>query len=265
LTHADIEVLPPHTGVGGFFLYGGPEMSSENKRPVNGDETVDLFWKISESLVSKNYLQEILDLIVTVTAEVMQTKVCSLMLLDETAGELKIAATQALSAAYTSKGNVKVGESVSGNVVQSGKPMIVPDVTKHPSYGYPDVAKKEGLVSMLSVPMRIKDRMIGVINCYTKQPHAFTDLETRTLQVVANQAAVAIEHTRLQEENFAVKKALEDRKIIEQAKALIMEHEGLKEPDAYKVLQKTSRDNRTSMAEFARSVIMVYGMKKGKV
>jgi len=194
----------------------------------------------------------------------MQTKVCSLMLLDEKAGELKIAATQALSPAYTSKGNVKVGESVSGKVVQSGKPLAIPDVTSHPDYGYPDVAKTEGLVSMLSVPMRIKDRMIGVINCYTKQPHDFSEIEVRTLQVVANQAAVAIEHTRLQEENFAVKKALEDRKIVEQAKAILMEQQGMKEGEAYKLMQKTSRDNRTSMAEFSRSVIMVYGMKKGK-
>ncbi len=240
-------------------------MEKDKKAGEMRGSPLDLFFKISESLVSKNYLQEILDLIVTLTAEVMGTKVCSLMLLDEKQSELKIVATQALSARYTKKGNVKVGESVSGTVVQTGKAIIVPDVMVHPNYGYPDVARKEGLVSMLSVPMRIKDRMIGVINCYTKQPHDFTELEVRMLQAVANQAAVAIEHTRLQDENFAVKKALEDRKVVELAKALLMEHEDMKEPDAFRMLQKTSRDNRTSMAEFARSVIMVYGMKKKPV
>jgi signal transduction protein with GAF and PtsI domain len=226
------------------------------------DGSLELFWRISESLVSKSYLQEILHLIVTVTAQVMKTKICSLMLLDETTGELKIAATQSLSEAYTKKANVKIGESVSGQVVQTGKPILVADVTKHAGYAFPEMARKEGLVSLLSVPMRIKDRLIGVINCYTKQPHLFTPGETRMLQAVANQAAVAIEHTRLQEENVAVKQALEDRKVIDQAKAVLMERDGLKEAEAYKLIQKTSRDHRRTMAEVARSVIMVYEMKK---
>lgn len=236
--------------------------ANANEAPVDDDLSLDLFWRISESLVSKHYLEEILHLIVTLTAQVMKTKVCALMLLDEASGELRIAATQSLSEAYTKKANVKVGESVSGQVVKTGRSMSVMDVSKHPGFAFPDMARKEGLVSMLSVPMRIKDRMIGVINCYTKQPHSFTSSETRMLQAVANQAAVAIEHTRLQKENFAVKKALEDRKVIDQAKALLMERDGIKEPAAYALLQKTSRDHRQSMGDVARSVIMVYQMKK---
>ncbi len=225
-------------------------------------EAMDLYWQISESLVSKQYLAEILHLIVTLTAQLMNTNICSLMLLDEKTGELRIAATQSLSEAYNKKANVKVGESVSGQVVKTGKSMSVLDVVKEAGYAFPNVAREEGLVSMLSVPLRVKDRIIGVVNCYTKEPHVFTSAETRMLQAVANQAAVAIEHTRLQDENHAVKKALEERKLVDQAKALIMEHDGVKETEAYHLLQKTSRDHRQSMAEVARSVIMVYQMKK---
>lgn len=227
------------------------------------DASLELFSKISEGLVSKNRLDDILELIVSVTAKVMKTKVCSVMLLDDKAGELRIAATQSLSDAYVKKAPVKIGESVSGRVVKTGRAISVPDVSNHPDFAFPEVAREEGLLSMLSVPMRLKERIIGVINCYTRHPHTFTDAETRMLQAVANQAAVAIERTRLQEENLAVKKALEDRKLVDQAKAVLMEANGLSEPEAYKLLQKTSRDHRQSMGDVARSVILVHQMKKG--
>ena len=58
-----------------------------------------------------------------------------------------------------------MGQSISGRVVKEKRPITVLDVTKEPGFMYPDIAKKEGLVSMLCVPMMIKDRVIGVINC----------------------------------------------------------------------------------------------------
>jgi GAF domain-containing protein len=223
---------------------------------------IELFWHISQSLVSKRYLEEILQLIVTMTAEVMGSKICSLMLLDERKNELRIAATQALSPEYRNKAPVKVGESISGRAVTEKKPVTVPDVTKDKRYGFPDVARKEGIVSMLSVPMRTGDKVIGVINCYTKELHAFTDIETKVLQAVANQAAVAIENTTLREENVAVKQALEERRVIDQAKALLMEKDGLRENDAFQLIQSTSRDKRISMAEVANAILLIYPLRK---
>lgn len=223
---------------------------------------VELFWHISQSLVSKTYLQEILQLIVTMSAEAMNSKICSLMLLDAEKGELRIAATQALSAAYINKPPVKVGESISGLALKEMRPVTVLDVRKDKAYGFPDIAAKEGLVSMISVPMRVDSRAIGVINSYTLERHEFTDVEIKILQAVANQAAVAIENTKLRQENIEIKQAMEERKIVDQAKALLMEHDNLKESEAYLMLQKTSRDQRKSMVEVAQAVLLVYGMKR---
>src|SRR5947207_8534761 len=88
---------------------------------------IDLFWHISQSLVSKSYLQEILRLIVTMTAQVMQSKICSLMLLDEEEQELSIAATQALSKEYVNKPNLKVSERLSGRAVKEKKTAMKED------------------------------------------------------------------------------------------------------------------------------------------
>jgi signal transduction protein with GAF and PtsI domain len=223
---------------------------------------LDLLSEVSRTIVSDHYLKEILELIVAMTAKVMDSKICSIMLLDERREELIIAATQSLSQEYVNKPNLRVGQSVSGKVVLEKKPIIVLDVTKESGYMYPEVAKKEGIVSLLSVPMLIKDRVIGVINSYTKNEHAFTKEEVDILQAVANQAAVAIENTHLSKEIFAAKEALESRKLIERAKGILMRELGVSEDDAYKKIHKKSMDLRKTMKEVAEAIILTADIKK---
>ncbi len=158
---------------------------------------VDTLTRVSHTIASSRYLEEILQLIVTITANMMGSKICSIMILDEARGELEIAATQSLSKAYRRKAHVKIGESISGRALKTRRPIAVLDVTRDPRYGFPDLAQEEGLCSLLSVPMAVKNRRIGVINAYTSAPHTFTQEEIHFLQAVANQAAVAIENTRL--------------------------------------------------------------------
>ena len=63
--------------------------------------------------------------------------------------------------------------------MQERRPIIVGDVTKEQDYMYPDMAKKEGLCSLLSVPMMVREKAVGVINSYTSVPHAFTGEEVK--------------------------------------------------------------------------------------
>ena len=229
---------------------------------VSKARQLDLLSEVSRTIVSDYYLKEILQLIVTMTAKVMDSKICSIMLLDEKKEELFIAATQSLSEDYVNKPNLKVGQSVSGRVVLEKKPITVLNVTKEPGFVFPDVAKKEGIASLLSVPMLIKDRVVGVINCYTKSEHNFQKEEIDILQAVANQAAVAIENTHLSQEIFAAREALEARKTIERAKGILMRELGVSEDEAYKKIHKKSMDLRKTMKEIAEAIILTSDLKK---
>lgn len=153
--------------------------------------------EISLKITSDMYLEEILQLIVAMTAETMNFKICSIMLLDESKQELVIKATQSKSRAYTKKPNVKLTESVAGRAVLERRPIIVRDVRKTPGYQYPDIARKEGLCSLISLPLMVKNQIIGVLNCYTGSPHQFTDDEINLCTAVANQAAISIQNARL--------------------------------------------------------------------
>ena len=221
----------------------------------------DSLVKVSHSITSEGYLDEILNLIVVVTAEMLNSKICSIMLLDEKGQELAIKATQSLSEEYKKKPNVKVNASISGEDIKTRKPVTVFDVRNEERYGYRDLAVKENLTSMLSVPMIVKEKAIGIINIYTKTPHHFLPDEVAALQMVANQAAVAVENTKLMEETLRAKQALETRKLIERAKGILMRMNSLSEEAAYRMIHKKSMDSCRSMKEISESIILMDELK----
>lgn len=217
--------------------------------------------KISKAITSELYPEDILRLIVTVTAEVLGSNICSLMLIDEKTNELVVRATQSISEEYNKKPPLKIGEGIAGKVVKGNKPIAVRDVAKEKEYKNKDIAKREGLNSLLCVPLSVKGKVIGVINCYTSQPHNFTDEEIEILTTIANQAAVAIENTQLLVKSKVIQEELETRKRIERAKGILMRDEGLTEEQAYLKIRKYSMDNRKTMREVAEAIILAADMK----
>ncbi len=170
----------------------------KEKKNLDSNE-INALLEISKAIASGLYLEDVLRLIVTVTANVMDSKICSLWILDERDQKLKLKATQSISEEYLKERSLGLGEGVVGYVALHNQPMAILDVLKEPFYKEKELAKKEGLVSMLSVPMAIKDRVIGVINCYTSYRHPFSKSEEEMLTTVANQAAICIENSGLME------------------------------------------------------------------
>jgi signal transduction protein with GAF and PtsI domain len=226
---------------------------AETVRKARQIETLS---QVSETVTSNRLIDDILQLIVTMTAQMMNSKICSIMLLDQPTGELRIVATQSLSEQYRLKPSLKIGQSISGRAVQERRPMIVPDVTRERDYMYPDMARKEGLCSLLSVPMLVRDKAVGVINSYTSVPHAFTAEEVKLMQAIANQAAIAIEHTTLLEKSFEMQEALAVRKLVEQAKGYLMKSKRLSEEEAFRLIQRQSMDMRKSMREISEAILL---------
>lgn len=212
--------------------------------------------KISKAISSDLYLEDILSLIVVVTAEVMKSKVCSLWLLDERDNALKIRATQAMSEEYLKERSLKMGEGVVGYVAVENRPMMIYNVLKEPRYKEKELAKIEGLVSMLSVPMCVKDKVIGVINCYTSYPHKFNKSEVEVFTTVANQAAIAIENAGLIMKAKMIEDELISRKVVERAKGILMKEQQLSEEEAFRRIQKKSMDLRKTMREIAEAIIL---------
>jgi two-component system, sensor histidine kinase PdtaS len=154
--------------------------------------------EVSKTISASPYLEEILQLLVHLTAQQFNYRVCTVRLLDERRGELVLRATQAPAKAYQRKRAIKLGESIAGRAIDENCPIIVQDVQVEADYIGHDLAVEQGLRSMICVPLTITDRAVGVLSCYTSEVRAFPPDEIKALETLAKQAAVSIEHAKLQ-------------------------------------------------------------------
>jgi len=228
---------------------------TESKTLKNARD-LNLLHRISQVLGFDLNLSDVLQVIVSVTADLMDSKIVSILLYDETSRTLSIAATQSLSPAYRDKPSVSADKSVSGRALQTHAPQIIADIASEQNFGFREIAQQEGVVSMLCVPMMMRGQAIGVINSYSQRARTYTEDDTKVLSLVASQAAIAIENARLQSATAAFQEDLENRKLVAKAKTLLMKKRGMDEPAAHRYIQKESMNRRKPMREIAEAILL---------
>lgn len=231
----------------------------EKITPETYDKYIKAVTDISRAITSDLYLEDILKLIVMVTAKVTGVEICSLWLIDESQKpkKIRLKATQAIDSVYVKDRSLNMDEGVVGFVTTHNQPLIVKDVLKEARFKEKELARKLGLISMVSVPLQVKDeKVIGVLNCFTVEPHEFSETEVNLITAVANQAAVAILNTELVVKTRVIREELETRKLVERAKEILMQQRNLNGEDAYRWLQKRSMDSRKSMRDVAEAILL---------
>jgi signal transduction histidine kinase len=131
--------------------------------------------------------------------QLMNARMCSLLLLDESGKWLDLRASHGAGQAYLHKPRLNLEESLVGVVVRRQRPVQDDNVQASTRYQNVELARKEGLVSLLSVPLVFQGVAIGALNVYTGQPHLFSNEEIRILSALADLSAIAIEKARLHE------------------------------------------------------------------
>ena len=223
------------------------------------DKYIKGLMDISRAITSDLYLEDILKLIVMVTAKVTGVEICSLWLIDEsvTPNKITLKATQALDPYYLKDRSLNMDEGVVGYVTTHKCPLIIKDILKEPRFKEKDMAKKLGLVSMVGVPLQVQDeKVIGVLNCFTSEPHEFSETEVNLITTVANQAAAAIINTELMVKTKVIQEELETRKLVERAKEVLMRRRKMNGNDAFRWIQKRSMDSRKSMRHVAEAILL---------
>jgi GAF domain-containing protein len=144
-------------------------------------------------------LTDVLQSVVKSITEAMQVKACVLRLLDSRTGQLQLSAVYGLSSGYLAKGPVDVEHSPIDSEALSGKTVYIPDVCADTRFQYVEAAKREGIVSVLCVPLEVRGEAIGVLRVYTDEPCVFHEDDIQFLSVLASLAALAIENANLYE------------------------------------------------------------------
>lgn len=142
-------------------------------------------------------LDAVLQSVVMSITEAMQVKACTLRLLDPRTGLLCLSAVHGLSSGYLAKGPVDVEHSPIDSEALQGHIVIIPDVVVDQRFQYQEEAKREGIVSILCVPLEVHGKAIGVMRVYTAERCTFHEDDIRFLSVLASLAALAIENANL--------------------------------------------------------------------
>jgi signal transduction histidine kinase len=138
----------------------------------------------------------------------MRARMCSLMMLDESSEWLDLRASHGAGEAYVNKPHLAVSDSLLGVVVRRKKPVQVANVQTSNRYQNVEVARREGLVSLLSVPLLFAGQAIGTLSVYTDRPCHFSNEEIQILSALAELSAIAIEKARLYERVVDVEEQL---------------------------------------------------------
>lgn len=154
---------------------------------------------VGQTINSTVNLDDGLKVITREACTLMDAKMCSILLLDETREWLDLRASHGAGSFYVSKPRLTVAESFVGVVVRRKKALQLENVQVSARYQNVEVARREGLVSLLSVPLIFNQQAIGVLGVYTGEPHSFSNEEIRILSALADLSAITIEKARLYE------------------------------------------------------------------
>lgn len=155
--------------------------------------------QVSETLLSEVEIARLYELILEVIGRETGADMVSLMLLNERTQELCVEAALGLPAELVGAATVKVGERIAGRVLEQGKPLLLTD-RRPADRTIREAMRREELSSALCVPLKIKGRVIGVLNAGKTSPESpFDDRDLELLSILAGQVAIAIENSHVHE------------------------------------------------------------------
>ena len=163
---------------------------------------------VSQTINSTLNLADALSVITREACQLMEAKMASLLLLDEQREWLDLRASHGAGAAYLNKSRLNLAESFVGNVVRRCRPIQDENVQTSGRYHNVAMARQEGLVALLSVPLVFGGQALGVLNVYRGAPHIFPNEEVRILTALAELSGIAIEKARLYERIVDVEEQL---------------------------------------------------------
>jgi len=155
--------------------------------------------RVSAALSGLWDLDAILRVALDNVLNIMNGTIGGILLVDEQTQTLSYRVHQGLSTTYVEEMRLGLGEGIAGRVAQSGKAVLLEDISADPRVAYPDLVSTEGLKAFISVPLRAKDKVLGVINIASRTPRRFTRNDVHLLHSIGDQLGVAIEEARLYE------------------------------------------------------------------
>ena len=180
----------------------------------------DTLIRITKAIPKIRDPEEIVLITVEGVTSALKVKGCALFLFSAKSDELKLAGSFGLSDEYLNKGPVSSLRSIA-SALEDGQPVAIDDVTDDPRIQYPEAAQKEGIASILSVPIIIGENITGCLRVYTAEHWEFTLTDVNFVQAVAQVVGMALEMCRVNKglrDSIDILKTMRDPKTLKYKK-----------------------------------------------
>jgi len=151
--------------------------------------------KITQAVAMSRDPEEVTLLIVESVKSALEAKGCALLLFNRKTNELELAASHGLSEDYLNKGPLSAIRSIADSLKDG--PVAIADISDDPRIQYPEAAGKEGISSILSVPIIMQGKPLGALRVYSSEPWEVSLEEVNLVQAIAQIAGMALEMARL--------------------------------------------------------------------
>jgi signal transduction histidine kinase len=170
-------------------------------------EHVRRLQSVTDAALAHLRLDELLDALLERTRQILEVDTCAILLLDEETNELVARAALGIEEEVELGVRIPVGAGFAGRIAAEKRPIVLDDVDH--GYVLNPILRKKGIKSMLGVPLVVEGEVRGVFHIGSLTPRAFQQDEVELLQLVADRAALAIEHARLFEAERAARERIE--------------------------------------------------------
>lgn len=162
-----------------------------------GNDSLLIVSRVSAAISSLMDLDAVLKVGLDSVLNMMSGVVGGIMLIDDQTKMLSYRTSHGLSAKYIEEMRFPIGEGIAGKVAQNGRAILLEDISSDPSAAHPDLIKTEGLKAFISVPLRAKDSVLGVLNVASTLVRHFTKDDMYLLGSIGDQLGIAIEQGKL--------------------------------------------------------------------
>ncbi len=229
----------------------------------DGLRSIDFLHEISSRIAAADSFHMVLGRIVDFVTTVIPCDSCFIYVLE---GEkLVLRASKNPHADLVDHLGVQVGQGITGWVAEHREPVAIEaNASDDPRFKAFKNVPEDRFEAMLCTPILCASKVVGVINLQHRLSYKHTTYEVRLLSTLGYLVGAEIERARLEGENVQLTGRLETRKAVDRAKGILQRDLGMSEDEAYRMMQRESRQRRKSMLEIAEAILLGDDLKKGQ-